>query len=165
MDICVCIYLLIEKISALTCWFHWEQNCRRQVIKLEGFGFYFPPPFFFDKPAQFGGLFLFIALFNHVSDWDINLHFYFFFSFFHLSPPRCHGWSRSGFVIVKHRLTVTPIASVVMCDTPLSSDPRRRFVAALTRCCRTPPTPHPPPLPLHPPPFFFWRVAKWGHSN
>lgn len=48
--------------------------------------------------------------------------------------------------MVKHRLTVTPIASVVMPDTLLKLRPCRRFVEALTRGCRVHPPPPPHPL-------------------
>lgn len=53
-------------------------------------------------------------------------------------PPRSQRRVWRGLVIVKHRLTVTPVASVVVSDMLLSLDPCRRFVEALTRCCRVP---------------------------
>lgn len=68
-----------------------------------------------------------LFLFNHITDWDINLSLC-------QHSPSAGVWR--GFVIVKHRLTVTPVASVVLSDMPLSLDPCRRFVGALTRCCR-----------------------------
>lgn len=54
------------------------------------------------------------------------------------SAARLPGSGRGGFVIVKHRRTVTPVASVVVSDMLLSWRPCRRFVEALTRCCRVP---------------------------
>lgn len=50
-----------------------------------------------------------LFLFNYITDWDINLRFA-------TTVPRVG----EGFVIVKHRLTVTPVASVVVSDMLLS---------------------------------------------
>lgn len=47
----------------------------------------------------------------------------------------------------------------------ITSGPCRRFVETLTRCCRSPPTPFLPNLSLLTATTFFWRAAKWGHSN
>lgn len=55
-----------------------------------------------------------------MADWDIHLG---------VATTAPGAGLGEGFVIVKHRLPVTPAASVVVCDTLLSLDQCRRFVA------------------------------------